>query len=388
MSDLEIERVQVYAVGPETPRYAWAEGMPEQFMTNTIVRLTTRGGLEGVGAASSYSEIGFDRAVAETMRHLVPHVLDATPLQREALWQRMHDLNLPQAPQAHSAIDIALWDLAAKHAALPLYQMLGGARSRILSYASTPLLRDVAAYLDFVENLAGAGFTAIKFHSWCRPARDLALVRAAHERFGGKLALMLDVEQRYTRSETLTMARELEARDFHWFEAPLVDTDLVGYREIRRRVGIPIIPAGNWVLDPHLIEIGIRMGAWSSVRVDATIAGGITPVLKIMALAEANAMTCELQCWGYTLTQAANLHLMLARGNCTYFEQPVPYPAFEAGSLDVIRTDGEGYVHAPKGNGLGIRIDWPSVEASSFLKYELVANKSTDPVRHSGGDER
>ncbi|MBV8651255.1 MAG: mandelate racemase/muconate lactonizing enzyme family protein, partial [Alphaproteobacteria bacterium] len=356
MSDLTIERVQVYAVGPETPRYAWAEGMPEQFMTNNMVRLTTRGGLEGVGAACSFSQRGFDRAVAETMRHLVPHLLGATPLEREALWQRMHDLNLPQAPQAHSAIDIALWDLAAKHARLPLYQMLGGARSRILSYASTPLLPDVPSYLDFVEELRRAGFTAVKFHSWCRLDRDLALARAAQERFGGKLTLMLDVEQRYSRRDALAAARELEALGFHWFEAPLVDTDLAGYRALRRRVGIRIIPAGNWVLDPHLIEIGIRMGAWSSVRVDATIAGGITPTLKIMGLAEAAGMTCELQCWGYTLTQAANLHLMLARGNCTYFEQPVPYPAFEAGSLDVIRTDSESYVHAPAGNGLGIRI--------------------------------
>lgn len=381
MNDLEIERVRVYAVGPDTPRYAWAEGMPEQFMTNNIVRLTTRGGLEGVGGAASFSEIGFDCAVAETMRHLVPHVLGATPLQREALWQRLHDLNLPQAPQAHSAIDIALWDLAAKHAGLPLYQMLGGARSRILSYASTPLLPDVAAYLDFVEELRGAGFTAVKFHSWCRLDRDLALAEAAHDRFGGKLALMLDVEQRYARDEALAMARHLELLGFRWFEAPLVDTDLAGYRALRQRTNVPIIPAGNWVLDPHLIEIGIAMGAWTNVRVDATIAGGITLALKIMALAEANGMTCELQCWGYTLTQAANLHLMLARSNCTYFEQPVPYPAFEAGALDVIRTDSEGYVHAPNGNGLGIRIDWPAIEAASVLTYELKAGRSTAPTR-------
>ena len=60
-------------------------------------------------------------------------------------------------------------------------------------------------------------------------------------------------------------------------------------------------------------------------------------------------MNVEVQCWGYTLTQAANLHVMLAFKNCTYFEQPVPYPAFEYGSHNVIRTDKDGYVHAPDG---------------------------------------
>jgi L-alanine-DL-glutamate epimerase-like enolase superfamily enzyme len=374
MTELEIDRIRVYAVGPETPRYSWAEGMNEQFMTNNIVRLTTRGGLEGIGAAASYSEGGFDRAVAETMRHLVPHLLGATPHDREVLWRKLRNYNIPHAPQANSAIDIALWDLAAKVAGLPLYRILGGARSRIRAYASTPLLPEIDAYLDFVDELRGAGFTAVKFHCWCRPERDFALVRAAQERFAGTLALMLDVEQRYSREQALPAARLLEELGFRWFEAPLVDTDLDGYRDLRRRTGIAILPAGNWLFDPHLIMLGIKLGAWSSVRVDVTIAGGITPTLKIMGLAEAAGMTCELQCWGYTLTQAANLHLMLARANCSYFEQPVPYAAFEAGALEVIRTDREGYVHAPPGSGLGIKVDWPAIEAASVLTYELTAN--------------
>jgi L-alanine-DL-glutamate epimerase-like enolase superfamily enzyme len=374
MSELEIDRIRVYAVGPGTPRYTWAEGMNEQFMTNNIVRLTTRSGLEGIGGAASYSEGGFDCAIAETMRHLVPHLLGATPHESEALWHKLRNYNIPHAPQAHSAIDIALWDLAAKAAGLPLYRILGGARSRIHAYASTPLLPEIGAYLDFVDGLREAGFTAVKFHCWCRPERDFALARAAQQRFAGKLALMLDVEQRYSREQALPAARLLEELGFRWFEAPLVDTDLEGYRDLRRRAGIPILPAGNWLLDPHLITLGIKLGAWSSVRVDATIAGGITPTLKIMGLAQAAGITCELQCWGYTLTQAANLHLMLARDNCSYFEQPVPYAAFEVGALEVIRTDHEGYVHAPTGNGLGINVDWPAVEAASVLTYELTAN--------------
>ena len=169
-----------------------------------------------------------------------------------------------------------------------------------------------------------------------------------------------------------------------WFEAPLVDTDLEGYRELRRQTAVPILPAGNTILDLASIALGIELGAWSSVRVDATIAGGITPTRKVMALAEAHGMNCELQCWGYTLTQAANLHLMLACANCSYFEQPVPYPAFEAGSLDTIRTDAEGYVHAPSGDGLGIRVDWRAIEAASFISYELAKALQGHPMRGKG----
>jgi L-alanine-DL-glutamate epimerase-like enolase superfamily enzyme len=66
---------------------------------------------------------------------------------------------------------------------------------------------------------------------------------------------------------------------------------------------------------------------------------------------------------------------MLAHNNCGFFEQPVPYPAFEYGSLDTIRTDKEGYVHAPKGAGLGIRTDWEAMKEAAFLMYEVTAAK-------------
>lgn len=55
MKDLEIERITVYVVGPETERHAWASDMHAQFMTNTILRAQTRGGLEGVAGVASFS---------------------------------------------------------------------------------------------------------------------------------------------------------------------------------------------------------------------------------------------------------------------------------------------------------------------------------------------
>jgi len=159
--------------------------------------------------------------------------------------------------------------------------------------------------------------------------------------------------------------------DFEWFEAPLLDTNVEGYRQLKRDTGVPIIPAGNTWLDLQQIAQAIRLDCWSSVRVDATICGGITPLRKIMALAEAHGMDVEIQCWGYTLTQAANLQVMLAYRNCRYFEQPSPFEAFEHGALDVIRTQKDGCVHAPEGPGLGIGIDWRAIEDASILRYEV-----------------
>ena len=78
-------------------------------------------------------------------------------------------------------------------------------------------------------------------------------------------------------------------------------------------------------------------------------------------------MNCEVQSWSYTLSQAVSLHLILAFRNCTYFEQPVPYDAYEYGMKDVIRTQADGYVYAPEGPGLGVEIDWDTMEESTIL---------------------
>lgn len=245
-------------------------------------------------------------------------------------------------------------------------------RHKILSYASTPLHVSNEAYIDYVAERRREGFKAVKFHCWCNPARDLSMCEAAARHFDGKdMNLMLDVEQRYDLAGALKVGRRIGELGFEWFEAPLIDTDIAGYRELRRQTTVPIIAAGNTWVDLQQLEAAAQTNCWSALRVDATICGGITPLRKIMALGEAKGMNVEIQCWGYTLTQAANLHMMLAYRNCTYFEQPVPYPAFEYGAINVIRTDGEGYVHAPDGPGLGIGIDWDAIARASILHFEV-----------------
>lgn len=193
-----------------------------------------------------------------------------------------------------------------------------------------------------------------------------------------------DAEMGYSLGDALRAGRVLEELDYAWFEAPFMDTDLHGYRDLRRSVKVPIIPAGNWLLAPGLIEAAIQMGCWSSARIDVTVAGGFTPTRKIMAVAAANSMNVEIQCWGYMLTQAANLHLMLAYDNCSYFEQPIPFEPYEFGAIDVIRTDNEGYVHAPSGPGLGIRMDWEAVKKTSFLHYEMTNLKGSPSILKAG----
>ena len=359
---MKIDGVEVRVVAPQVERYTWSHDLPQQYMTNTIIRIRTDEGVEGLAGVSNYTSHDFDRYTAETLRHLIPDLIGLDPLQREAVARRLRPRVFPLSPAAMAAIDIALWDLLGRVARLPIYQLLGGARDRILSYASTPLLTDVPAYLRFVDNLIEQGFRAIKFHSWCDPDRDLELVNTVRRHHPGKeIAFMLDVENNYDRADALRVARELEELDFTWFEAPLPDHDIEGYRDLTSRVRVPILPSGNLVQDLPGFADALQRHAWTAARTDATVCGGITSARKVMSMAEAAGIQCEIMCWGFTLISAANLHLMLGCPNATYYEQPVPYDAYEYGMNTVIRTRRDGYVLAPNGPGLGVEVDWKAM---------------------------
>ena len=367
MTEPTIDRIRAYAYGSPPLQHPWDGDMAGGATTITFLRLTASDGSEGVSAAMSGNPHCHDGLIAEAIRTMMPAIRGMSPLACEANWRRLRGMSSPRIPKALAAVDTAFWDLAGKLAGLPLYRMLGGARNRVLSYASIPVFADIPAYYDYVAEMQSVGFRAIKLHCWCDAERDMPMVRAVAERFADSgLRFMLDVEQMYSRSEALAVAHELEQLGFVWFEAPLPDTDLEGYAELRRRVEIPILPAGATINDPSLLRHAATMGCWSSLRVDAEYVGGITPLRKAMALGEAHGMNVEVLAWGHSLVQAANLHVILAHANCDYFEQSVPFDDFEHCMLDVIRTQPDGHVYAPEGPGLGLRVDWDAVEAGSF----------------------
>ena len=242
--------------------------------------------------------------------------------------------------------------------------MLGATRTSIPAYASTPLMDDVPAYLELIGQRLEMGFTAVKFHCWCLPEKDLELCRAAREAFPGT-AFMHDVENNYSHEDALRVAHELADLDFTWFEAPFPDWDLDGYRHLASQVQVPIIPSGNWLMDLQSFGHAARSGAWTRARTDITCLGGLTPAWQALQLCEAEGIGCEVLGWGNTLISAANLHLMLANDCCSYFEQSVPYEPYEYGMLDVIRTGPDGQVTPPDAPGLGVAVDWDAMEAAT-----------------------
>lgn len=374
MKNCKIARIELYAMADrEAPTIPWADNQEPLLYTNNVVRLITEDGTEGVGATISYTENDFDRCIIEAMRTIVPNLLGKNPLMTEELYAWLMNRCSWGGLPAKSPIDIAAWDIKGKKANMPIYMLLGGARDKMHSYASTPMFDTVEGYFPYIDDCIAHGFTAIKLHCYCVFKKDLALVHAVQERYGKSgIRFMLDTATFYSPEEAMKMAKLLEQYDWEWLEAPVSDYNYKAYQRLVDKTNLEISSHGNCLLTLQEVAYALSNNMWSDVRQDATVCGGITPLNKCFAIAEGHSKRLEIQSMGYTITQAANLHVALAHYNCHYFEQFYPYDSFELGCKTPIRTDKEGYVHAPQGfggAGLGVEMDWDKVKETSIQTY-------------------
>ncbi|HEY8018841.1 MAG TPA: enolase C-terminal domain-like protein [Actinomycetota bacterium] len=368
---MTIRSIEVRTLAPDVERFRYTAFEPEVFTTTTLVRVTDDDGTTGYGAYDSDSYGDWDRAPLETLRPLVPRLLgleiDAVEAAEAVLTD---DRTSPFPPAVRSAVDIAMWDASARARSVPLRAALGGDPrvDALPSYASVALHDDQPTYLEAVAALVVDGFGAVKLHAWGEPARDAELIAAVRARFPS-LMLMHDAEGRYDRDGADLVARACADAGVRWLEAPLPDFDLEGYRALRRRVpGVPVLAAGDALWDPRLVADVMRDPPWDAVRFDASFVGGITAARRLMAVAVDAGLDVELISYGHTVVQAANLHLALAYGRTTYFEQPVPPEPWEHAVLNPIRTGPDGIARCPVGPGLGIELDEAALDRATIAR--------------------
>jgi L-alanine-DL-glutamate epimerase-like enolase superfamily enzyme len=367
-----VRSIEAIAIKPDF-RLRWTERASRCCLSITIARVTDNDGFEGVAGLDSYSPADADLSVVEAVRSLGPALLGRDADRREDFLEAMRiGVIFPFSPGPLSLLDVALWDLAGRRAGMPLYRLLGGARDSIPAYASLTTMDTQEEYLEVAERVRADGIQAMKVHAWGEPDRDVALLQRLREA-APDLTLMHDAEGVYDRREALGVARALEDLGCRWFEAPLPDFDLTGYRGLLARVDVPILPAGYAMWDVRQLAEVLRDPPWSAARSDVGSTLGITWTLRLMRLAAAFDMDLELVSYGHTSSQLAALHVMLAFDNVSYFELPYPVEPWECAVTAPIRPDREGLVHAPQAPGLGLELDWEKVRSLAVGEVTLTA---------------
>ena len=364
--EARIVGVEIHAAGTNNTAARYYAGTEVWKQINNILRITTADGFEGISGVVSEHQGEFSEEHLLELQSVTADLLALRSLDPVEVGMMLERTRPDLSDASRANIDIALWDLAARRAGRPLYELLGAKRDSIEPYASLPFYDSLLEYVEAVNEYAKLGYMTFKFHVWGLIEEDSELVKLIQQTFADSpYHFMIDLEGAYGFEDALRLGGEMDERMFVWLEGPIDDKLLEQYRELRSRLTLPIIPAGYNIYSPEFIKQGIKTGSWDAGRFDATTIGGISKALELLIIANDAGLSIEIQSWGHSLAQATNLHLMLANERTRYFEASMPKEANEFGMKNGNLLD-RGQVIAPEGDGLGIEVDWDNLAMADF----------------------
>jgi len=283
------------------------------------LKIETRGGITGIGDATLN---GRELAVASYLQdHVIPNLIGRDAGQIEDIWQFFYRgaywRRGPVTMSAIAAVDVALWDILAKSANMPLYQVLGGrSREGVLVYGHANG-RDISETSEEVGRYIAQGYKAIRAQSgipgvekpygvskmktgyepaesalpletvWSTPkymTHTPALFETLRATHGGDIELLHDVHHRLTPIEAARLGKDLEPFRLFWMEDPTPAENQAAFELIRKHTVTPIATGEvfNSVWDSkYLIENQLI----DYIRTTIVHGGGITHLKRIASLA-------------------------------------------------------------------------------------------------------
>ncbi|OUM44944.1 L-talarate/galactarate dehydratase [Arthrobacter sedimenti] len=256
-----------------------------------FAEITTEDGHHGIGF--SYSKRAGGPAQYAHAREIADNLLGEDPndigrVYQKLLWAGASVGRSGVATQAIAALDIALYDLKAKRAGLPLAKLLGSYRDSVQTYNTSGgfLQASIEEVKDRASQSLADGIGGIKIKVGHPDSRiDLARVAAVREHLGEDVPFMVDANQQWDRPTAMRMGRTLEQFDLVWIEEPLDAYDAEGHAQLAQALDTSIATGEMLSSVSEHIDL-ITHRSVDIIQPDAPRIGGITPFLRLAALAD------------------------------------------------------------------------------------------------------
>ncbi|QNQ98523.1 mandelate racemase/muconate lactonizing protein [Pseudomonas oryzihabitans] len=256
-----------------------------------FVEIETRDGQRGLGF--SYSKRAGGPGQFAHAHEIAPVLLDENPSDIQKLWTKLCWAGASVgrsglATQTIGAFDVALWDLKARRANLSLARLLGAQRDSVRCYNTsggflhTPL-EQLLVNTDLSREKGIGGIKLKVGQPDC--ALDLERVARVRRHLGDSFPLMVDANQQWDRPTAQRMCRRFEEFNLIWIEEPLDCYDAEGHAALAAAFDTPIA-TGEMLTSIAEHQEFIRLRGADFLMPDAPRVGGITPFLKVAALAE------------------------------------------------------------------------------------------------------
>ncbi|MDF2980504.1 MAG: enolase [Devosia sp.] len=245
------------------------------------------------GIGFSYSKRAGGYGLYAHAREVAPNLIGEDPNDIARLWDKLVWAGASVgrsglATQAIAAFDVALWDMKAKRAGLPLAKLLGARRDAVRCYNTSGgfLSTPVEQLVENCEASIAAGIGGLKIKvGQPDPMADLARLDAVRKVVGDRVPLMVDANQQWDRPTAERVGRALEEFNLVWIEEPLDAYDVEGHARLAAQLVTPIASGEMLTSVAEHLNL-IQHDAVDFIQPDAPRVGGITQFLKIATIAE------------------------------------------------------------------------------------------------------
>ncbi len=354
---MKIVRLEIHplVVGLEKP-FVISLG-PFDTARNIGVKAITDSGLTGFGECSPFMTINGEsmESAMHMGRYLGKALLGKDPRNPED-WTQTMDGVMHGNTSIKSAFDIALHDLAAQDAGLPLYAWLGGQNNKEMHTDYTVSMDSPDKMAADALDIARKGFGVIKVKLGSTPALDIMRIKSIRQAIGPDIPLRLDANQGWSIPQAADLLKSLHPYNIQYCEEPISRDEFDRLPLLRKQIKIPIM-ADESCLDHHDARRLIALNACDMFNLKLGKSGGIHKAMKIARLAAEAGM--PMQVGGFLesrLAFTASAHLALSNKYIHYYDFDSPLMMLQDPVSGGLRYGSGGSVAMTDAPGLGATI--------------------------------
>jgi O-succinylbenzoate synthase len=302
---MRVERIELRIVRLPLVRPFRTSTSFKDHLDHILVRVRSEG-LSGWGECASPSDPYYGPETTETCWHILRDFLTPAVLGRE--WVSLDELigtyRLVKGNQfAKAGLEMACWDLLARHEGKPLSELLGGTRAAIESGVSLGIESDSGRLFDLIDQYLGEGYRRIKLK--IAPGEDVEIVRRVRERYP-TIRLQVDANSAYTLDDLDTL-RALDAFDLLLIEQPLAHDDIIDHARLQAALKTPVC------LDESIHSVddarkALDLGACRVINIKVSRLGGLREARRVHDLCQSRGV--PVWCGGmheFGIGRAANV---------------------------------------------------------------------------------
>ncbi|HTD92258.1 MAG TPA: dipeptide epimerase [Chitinophagaceae bacterium] len=354
---LTIERIELYKLFiPLKEPFVISLG-PIYNAENVLVIIRTNEGHTGYGECSPFLSINGESADTCMVvgKYFAEALKGRDPLRIADNMEALHKI-IYGNNSIKSAFDMAMYDIAAQHAGVPLYEFLGGDPAKQIVTDYTVSIGDPASMAAAAIMIKEEGYPAIKVKLGKDGATDVLRMKAIREAVGNQIPLRIDANQGWEVEEAIRTLKALAPLDIQHCEEPVPRWAFMELPRIRKESPIPIM-SDESCGDDHDAARLIQLGACDYMNIKLGKSGGILTALKMVSLAEKADIHLQVGAFMESrLAMTAFAHFALCSPIIEHYDFDTSLMFSEDPVTDGMVYEKNGVITVPKTPGLGASV--------------------------------